>query len=182
MIEVPTIRLEVLSEDQIRAYVIADNKLAENAGWDESILAIELQHLLTIENLDFDVTITGFEVPEVDIIIGDQHDERQEDPDDSLPLMTGEPVTEAGDLWQLGKHRILCGDVRSEFSIARLMDNREAALVFTDPPYNVVIDGNVSGQRRCQTRRLRNGNRRDVRGRVHSIPGEQSWYAGAPQR
>jgi ParB-like chromosome segregation protein Spo0J len=69
--EVPTIVLEDLTEEQIRAYIIADNNLAENAGWDKAILAIELQHLMTIEGLDFDITVTGFEVPEIDLIIGE---------------------------------------------------------------------------------------------------------------
>jgi hypothetical protein len=107
--EVPTIRLEDLSQDEIRAYVIADNKLAENAGWDKSILANELQHLSIVEGLDFNVTITGFDVPEIDVIIEDQHCEQREDPDDNLPSISGELVTEPGDLWQLGKHRIMCG-------------------------------------------------------------------------
>ena len=69
VVEVPTIRLDQMTEEQIRAYVIADNKLAENAGWDKATLAIELDYLLKLETLDFDVTITGFEVPEIDLIL-----------------------------------------------------------------------------------------------------------------
>jgi len=80
---VPTIRLENLSPDQIRAYILADNRLAEKAGWDKSILAIELQHLLTIDD-DFDVTITGFEIPEIDLIIGEATG--KPDPDDSFAV------------------------------------------------------------------------------------------------
>ncbi len=146
MTEVPTTRLEDLSEQQIHAYVIADNKLAENAGWDKSILAIELQNLLSLDCVDFDVTITGFEIPEIDLIIDGQPEKEQEDPDDNLPEMSLDAVTQVGDLWMLGKHRILCGDVRSQRSLVKLMEDRRASLVFTDPPYNVIIDGNVSGK------------------------------------
>jgi DNA modification methylase len=146
MTEVPTIRLEDLSEEQVRAYVIADNRLAENSGWDKSILAIELQYLTSLDCFDFDVTITGFEVPEIDLILDSQPKEEQDDPDDNIPETTPETVTQAGDLWLLGRHRIVCDDVRSQSSLARLMESHHAALVFTDPPYNVVIDGNVSGK------------------------------------
>jgi hypothetical protein len=104
MAKVPTVRLENLTEDQIRAYVIADNRLAEKAGWDKSILAIELQHLMTLDCADFDVTITGFEVPEIDMII-------EEAKESSAAEDVDQPaVTEPGDLWLLGKHRILCGN------------------------------------------------------------------------
>jgi hypothetical protein len=103
MTEVPTVRLESLTEEQIRAYVLADNKLADNAGWDKSILAIELQNLLTIDS--FDVTITGFEIPEIDIILGEA---TVPDKEDELPPASGPAVTQPGDLWQLGKHRIFC--------------------------------------------------------------------------
>jgi hypothetical protein len=105
--EVPTIRPENLSPDQIRAYVLADNRLAEKAGWDKSILAIELQHLLTIES-DFDVTVTGFEIPEIDLVLFSEID--KPDPDDAFEVAENpEPVSRVGDLWHLGKHRILCG-------------------------------------------------------------------------
>ena len=104
---VPTIQLENLSPDQVRAYVIADNRLAEKAGWDESILAIELQHLLTIES-DFDVTITGFEIPEIDLLLSTADD--KPDPDDVFDAVeTAQAVTRLGDLWHLGRHRVLCG-------------------------------------------------------------------------
>jgi DNA modification methylase len=140
---VPTIRLEGLTEDQVRAYVVADNRLAEKAGWDNSILAIELQHLITVEN-DFDVTVTGFEIPEIDLILSEAAAEP--DPDDILEI--GQPnqtVTQSGDLWLLGKHRVLCGNSLEENSYKQLMVSRRANLVFVDPPYNVAIEGNVSG-------------------------------------
>ena len=141
--EVPTIRLENLSPDQIRAYVIADNRLAEKAGWDKSILAIELQHLLTIES-DFEVTITGFEIPEIDLLLAT--DSAKPDPDDAFEIAeAAQAVTQPGDLWQLGKHRVLCGSAVEQESYSKLMASRRAGVVFTDPPYNVRIDGHVSG-------------------------------------
>lgn len=140
---VPTIRLENLSPDQIRAYVLADNRLAEKAGWDQSILAIELQHLLKIDS-DFDVTITGFEVPEIDLIL--QTAAATQDPDDAFEIAeTDQAVSQLGDLWRLGKHRLLCGSALQQMSYATLMASRRADVVFVDPPYNVPIDGHVSG-------------------------------------
>jgi DNA modification methylase len=150
MTDVPTIRLESLTETQIRAYVLADNKLAEKAGWDESILAIELQHLLTID-LGFDVTVTGFEVPEIDLIIRDATSKPSAD-DELESAPAGPPMTRPGDLWQLGKHRILCGNSLEEAAYTRLMNGRKADVVFVDPPYNVAIDGHVSGNGSIQHR------------------------------
>jgi DNA modification methylase len=142
---VPTIRLEGLSQEQIRAYVIADNRLAEKAGWDKSILAIELQNLLTIDG-DFDVTVTGFEVPEIDLILEEIRDQKQ-DEDDAFHIdETAKAVTQSGDLWHLGRHRVLCGNSVHDASVATLMARRQANVVFVDPPYNVAIDGNVSGK------------------------------------
>jgi len=142
---VPTIRLDRLSQDQIRAYVIADNKLAENAGWDKDILAIELQYLLTLDCADFDVTITGFEVPEIDVILEDAAGQAAQE--DEIPdLLLNQPsVSEPGDLWLLGKHRILCGNSLHEGTYQTLMGGRRAAVVFSDPPFNVKIDGHATG-------------------------------------
>jgi DNA methylase/ParB-like nuclease domain len=146
MAEVPTICLEKLSPDQIRAYVIADNRLAEDAGWDEQILKIELQHLISLS--DVDVSITGFEVAEIDLIIGPATVE--EDPDDQLPEESGKVISEAGDLWCLGEHRLYCGDARMESSFSTLLGDRRANVVFTDPPFNVCISGHVSGNGQAQ--------------------------------
>jgi DNA modification methylase len=145
MDQVPTIRLETLNEDQIRAYVIADNKLAENAGWDRSILAIELQHLMALDCVDFDVTITGFEIPEIDLVL--EEGQRRPNPEDLPPEMEADhpPVSEIGDVWQLGKHRIICGNSLHEISYRNLMAKSRASMVFTDPPFNVKIDGHVTG-------------------------------------
>ena len=142
---VPTIRLEDLTEAEIRAYVIADNKLTENAGWDREMLAAEFQGLLELD-IDFDITITGFEMPEIDILIGELDTDDGEDPADDVPAVAdGPPVTRPGDIWRIGKHRLICGDALDPASYARLLDGAEAQMVFTDPPYNVPIEGHVSG-------------------------------------
>ena len=143
--KVPTIRLEDLNEAEIRAYVIADNRLAENAGWDRELLAIELQGLIELE-LDFDVTITGFEMPEIDILIGELDVDEEDDPADEVPeVSAGPPVTRLGDIWCIGKHRLICGDSTDPDAYARLLDGAEAQMIFADPPYNLPIDGHVSG-------------------------------------
>jgi DNA modification methylase len=140
---VPTIRLEDLTEAEIRAYVIADNKLAENAGWNHELLAIELQGLI---ELDIDVTITGFEMPEIDILIGELDADEDDDPADDIPEADrGPPVTRLGDIWCIGKHRLICGDATDPATYARLLDGAKAQMVFTDPPYNVAVDGHVCG-------------------------------------
>lgn len=141
---VPTIRIEDMSEAHKRAYVIADNKLAENAGWDTELLAIEMQALTEIE-LGFDIETTGFAMGEIDILIGGINDSNDEA--DQLPRIdpSSQPVSRPGDLWLLGRHRLLCADATKAASFTRLMNGEQAQMVFTDPPYNVPIDGHVSG-------------------------------------
>ncbi len=143
---VPTICLEDLSAAQVRAYVIADNKLAENAGWDRDLLAVEFQYLDTLD-LDFDLIVTGFEAPEIDLLIGEaaNRDETEPDADDALPTPDGPAVTRPGDLWAIGEHRLLCGDATDPAAYAALLDGDRAQMVFTDPPYNVPVDGHVCG-------------------------------------
>jgi DNA modification methylase len=140
--EVPTVRLSHLSEDERRAYVLADNKLAANAGWDREMLAIELQAL---SELDFDVDLTGFSTAEIDLLMEDQlHGHPAAD--DVVPDPSPDhPVSEPGDLWMLGGHRLLCGDALDPASYEFLTGNEPAEFVFTDPPYNVPIRGHVSG-------------------------------------
>ncbi len=140
---VPTIRLEDLTNAEIRAYVIADNKLAENAGWDRELLATELQGLF---DLDFDLSLTGFETPEIDILIGELTAADDENGDDDvLPIVDGPAVTQPGDTWCIGKNRLICGDATDPNTYSRLLNGAAAQMVFTDPPYNVAIDGHVSG-------------------------------------
>ncbi len=142
---VPTIRLEHLTEAQKRAYILADNKLAEKAGWDREILAIELQNLMAIE-LEFDISVTGFEMPEIDVLIeGLDAKPAKNDPADEVPVVEGPAVTRLGDIWQIGPHRLICGDATAPETYQRLLAGEAAQLVFTDPPYNVKIDGHVSG-------------------------------------
>ena len=145
MTEVPTLALSHLSEAERRAYVLADNKLALNAGWDSEILAIELQGLI---DLDFDVSLTGFSLAEIDFVLDDAREASAETPsgsDDDVPAPPARAVTQRGDLWRLGRHRLICGDARAEADYAALLGNETADLIFTDPPYNVAIDGNVCG-------------------------------------
>lgn len=149
---VPTVRLESLSEAEIRAYVIADNRLAECAGWDDELLAIELQDLIDLQidtDLGLDVTVTGFDTPQIDLLLADRGVDDDDldagDLDDRLAPAEGPAVTCLGDLWQIGPHRLYCGDAIRADSYARLMAGDQAQMVFTDPPYNVPIDGHVSG-------------------------------------
>lgn len=144
---VPTIRITHLSHEQIRAYMIADNKLAENAGWDPDILAIEFQQLSEMD-LTFDLDITGFALPEIDIFIQGMETVDSAD-DETLPLNTSNrhipAVSEVGELWQLGGHRLYCGNALETESYQNLMGDDRAQMIFSDPPYNVPIAGNVSG-------------------------------------
>lgn len=143
---VPCVRLETMTAQQKRAYALADNKLAQNAGWDEEILAGELKELLSVE-LDFDIGVTGFEVAEIDSLIEGAAPEEPGDPaDDVLPEIDQEtPQCRRGDIWQLGRHRLICGSALEQETVAALMDGETAQMVFTDPPYNVPIDGHVGG-------------------------------------
>ena len=151
MTEVPVIELAHLSEAERRAYVIADNRLAELAGWDRDILAIELQALSEMD-LDFDLEITGYETAELDLLL-DGPAADQTDPDDDIAGMkTGPAVTRPGDIWLLGKHRLICGDARHPDTFTALMESDRAKAVFTDPPYNVKIGGHVCGSGAIQHR------------------------------
>jgi DNA modification methylase len=146
---VPVLRFDDMSADEIRAYVLADNQLATKAGWDTEMLAIELQHLVSI---DFDVEATGFEIPEIDLIL-DAESAKQNDPGpgDAIPQAhDGPAISRTGDLWLLGpaadpRHRLIIGDARSADTLSQLMGGEPAAMMITDPPYNVPIAGHVSG-------------------------------------
>jgi DNA modification methylase len=143
--KVPVVRLSHLSAEERRAYVLADNKLALNAGWDTEILAIELQALIDI---DFDVTLTGFSLAEIDLTLDQAREASTTLPDNPADRILEPPenaVTRSGDIWVLGRHRLLCGDAQKSQNLARLLGKQRANLIFTDPPYNVRIDGNVCG-------------------------------------
>jgi DNA modification methylase len=143
---VPCVRLEYMSEAQKRAYVLADNKLALNAGWDETILAEELQGLLA-DDPGFDLGITGFTIAETDSLIEGLTPEEPGDPEDEVlpPLGEGGTRCKPGDIWALGPHRLICGSSLDTHVVAALMNGETAQMVFTDPPYNVKIEGNVGG-------------------------------------
>ena len=126
-------KLSHLTAEERRAYVLADNKLALNAGWDTETLAIELQALIDI---DFYVSLTGFSVAEIDLTIDavNEASPGKADEEDAVPEPPAEPVSRSGDIWLLGRHRLLCGDARSSSDIERLMAGSKADLIFTDPP------------------------------------------------
>jgi DNA modification methylase len=147
---VPIVRFTHLSAAQKRAYVIADNKIAEQAGWDRDMLAIELGELadlLPVEGID--ITVTGFGPGEIDVLFADIGEEKPE-PEDQLPPTAGPAVTRRNELWVLGKHRILSADSREPSAYVRLMNGEKAAMAFTDPPYNVPIAGHVQGRGRVK--------------------------------
>ena len=142
---VPTIRIGKMTEAQKRAYIIADNKLALNAGWDSQLLAIEFNELVKIDPA-FDPTLTGFDMGEIDVLIGETNPEAI-DKADLLPKLDPSfpPVTQPGDLWRVGWHRLICTDAREARAFESLMVGEHAAMAFADPPYNVRIDGHASG-------------------------------------
>lgn len=129
---VPVIIIDGWSEDQFRAYVIADNQLAQNAGWDVSVLAAELQAL---DDSKFNLSLLGFDTAELSRALG-QGSHNNADLDDA-PCIPVNPVTEHGDLWICGEHQVLCGDSTDPFVVDRLLAGNRAAMCFTDPPYNV---------------------------------------------
>ncbi|HLX99493.1 MAG TPA: DNA methyltransferase [Roseiarcus sp.] len=143
---VPCLRVDHMTTAEKRAYVLADNKLALNAGWDEELLALELKELMEVD-MGFDIGLTGFSIAEIDGLIDGLAPEEAGDPaDDQLPDSESVPTRcQQGDIWRLGPHRLICGDALDPNVIAVLMDGEKAEMVFTDPPYNVAIEGNVSG-------------------------------------
>lgn len=131
--EVPTITLGWLTDTQRRAYVIADNKLALNAGWDDEMLRLEFESL---EELGFDLGLTGFSEDEISALLPVELTEGLTD-EDEVPEVPAEPVTKLGDVWILGSHRLMCGDSTSIDAVEKLMDGQKADVLFTDPPYGI---------------------------------------------
>ncbi len=143
--EVPTIQVEHLSQEQLTALMIADNQLA-NSVWDERLLAEQLKELSVLD-LDFNLEVMGFEMGEIDLLIeGLAGGNAKDDPADAIPAMPERPpVSRTGDLWLLDRHRLCCGSALDRRAYEVLMDGERAGTVFTDPPYNVPIDGHASG-------------------------------------
>lgn len=144
--DIPTISIQHLSESQRRAFMIADNRLAEQASWDEKLLAEQLKELCEVD-LDFDLEATGFEVGEIDVLIEGASPVVQgdSDPADALPERLSVAVTQPGDLWLAGSHRVYCSNSLNPESYLKLMDSCRATMIFTDPPFNVKIDGHAGG-------------------------------------
>jgi DNA modification methylase len=130
--EVPTIQLDGLTDAQKRAYILADNRIALDSGWDNELLAIEFDAL---KELDFDFTLTGFDLSEIMALTPIQLEEGLTD-EDAVPDVPVEPITKLGDIYQLGNHRLMCGDSTSIDAVDKLMDGKKADMVFTSPPYN----------------------------------------------
>ncbi|WP_281647594.1 site-specific DNA-methyltransferase [Parendozoicomonas sp. Alg238-R29] len=153
MDRVPVIVLGHLDEVQRRALVLADNKLAENAGWDEELLKLELQAL---DDLDFDLDIMGFSDEELDGLLLEESEGNTED--DAVPEVQEHPVSQLGDVWILGDHRVLCGSATESTDVETLMAGQLADMVFTDPPYNVDYGNNTKDKLRGKDRRIKNDN------------------------
>lgn len=148
---VPTIKITNLNEAQKRAYVLADNKLAERAGWDREILALELGELsLLLPEVGLSVDLTGFEVTEIDVLMSEMEEEKAASRDDEIVAVARTAVSRLGDVWILGRHRLVCGDARDPAVLTCLLGDERADMVFTDPPYNVPIEGHVMGNGRVK--------------------------------
>lgn len=138
--EVPCVVLDYLTDAQKKAYVIADNKLAINAGWNDELLSLELKEL---EGLDFDLALTGFSVDELSQLLALESADGGLTDEDAVPEVPKTPVTVEGDLWILGNHRLLCGDSTSIDAVNRSLGGEKAEMVFTDPPYGVSYQSNM---------------------------------------
>lgn len=152
MNEVPCRLVRSMSEDEKRAYILADNKIALEAGWDFDILALELGELI---DADFEVELTGFAPAEIDSILqqAEDSDIHKTDPaDERIPATEAQAASKSGDLWVMGNHRLLCGDAKSTEALTQLMQGELATMAFLDPPYNVPIAGHVSGLGRTSHR------------------------------
>lgn len=146
MTEVPVLKLSHLNNDEKRAYVIADNRLAEKAGWDRELLAIELKALV---DLNFEVGAIGFDAAEIDFVLetaGEADPCGRDAPEDDAPAKPASAVTRVGDVWLLGRHRLICADARNRDAYSALLGEEAVDAIFTDPPYNVPIEGFVGGK------------------------------------
>ena len=135
--EVPCVFVDYLTEAQKKAYILADNRMALDAGWDEELLRIEIESL---QGADFDVSLTGFGEDEIaDLFAGDSEKDVKDDDFDLSAALEKAAFVERGDIWTVGRHRLMCGDATSAEDVAALMDGKKANLIVTDPPYNVAF-------------------------------------------
>lgn len=136
--EVPCVLVDYLSEAQKKAYILADNRYAQDAGWDEELLRLEIEAL---EGMDFDVSLTGFNEDEIaDLFSSDENTGAEDDDFDLSEALEQAAFVQRGDVWHVGRHRLMCGDATSEEDVATLMDGKKANLIVTDPPYNVAFE------------------------------------------
>ncbi len=153
---VPVVVLDHLTSTQRRALVIADNRIAENAAWDEELLRVELEGL---QDEGFDLDLTGFDADALaELLVGDEPDNEGQTDDDAVPEVSETPVSRPGDVWQLGPHRLLCGDATVAASYAALLDGETVDMVFTDPPYNVNYANSAKDKLRGKDRAILNDN------------------------
>jgi hypothetical protein len=153
---VPVVHLHHLTEAQANAYMLADNKLTDRSTWDDEALAVQLKELSELVP-NFDIEATGFEAPEIDFRIQSLEDAETINRADDFQLAGGPSVSEHGDLWHLDNHRIYCGSALDPSVYLHLLAGETAAASFTDPPYNVKVDGHVSGKGNIRHRELPNG-------------------------
>ena len=152
---VPTINLDHLSKNQIRALVIADNRIAENSGWDEELLRVELQNLA---DEDFNLDLLGFGDKELEDLLSSPDDDDTAALDENVPEVQENHISENGDVWIMGDHRLICGDSTSQEHMHKLMANDLADMTFTDPPYNVNYANTAKDKMRGKTRPIMNDN------------------------
>ncbi|HGL5075213.1 TPA: site-specific DNA-methyltransferase [Burkholderia multivorans] len=153
---VPVVVLDHLSPTQRRALVIADNRIAENAGWDDAMLRIEIAAL---QDDDFDLSLTGFDADALaELMAGDEPEGEGQSDDDAVPEVAETPVSRPGDVWLLGGHRLLCGDSTLAESYERVLDGEQVDMVFTDPPYNVNYANSAKDKMRGKDRAILNDN------------------------
>ena len=153
---VPVVVLDHLTPTQRRALIIADNRIAENAGWDEAMLRIEIASL---QDDDFDLALTGFDADALaELMAGDEPDAEGNTDDDAVPEVGETPISRPGDVWELGNHRVLCGDATDPKSYEALMADAQADMVFTDPPYNVDYANSAKDKMRGKDRPILNDN------------------------
>ena len=151
--EVPVIELAHLTPEQKKAYILADNRIAENAGWDQELLKLELAEL---QAADYDLSLMGFTDEEIDDLLSPEDEGGGLTEDDAIPEPPVDPVSRLGDLWILGNHRLLCGDSTVLSDVERLMDGQLADMAFTDPPYNVDYGNSAKDKMRGKDRRILN--------------------------
>lgn len=154
--EVPCVLVEHLTEAQKKAYILADNRLAMDAGWDDEMLALELENL---KELDFDMDLTGFDAAEIDELFSNIHDKDVQDDDfDVEAALEEEPISKQGDIWLLGRHRLICGDSTKAEIYEKLMDGKKANLCVTDPPYNVNYTAGSENERKIKNDNMEDKN------------------------